>query len=105
MTLSPGTITRADVPDEHADHDDTGFVGLGARVRFSRGGYLVGEYSPRISGYDPNKAAWGAAIEMRTGGHTMQLNFTNTFGTTLGQIARGGSPHDVYLGFNITRKF
>jgi hypothetical protein len=93
------------VVDEHANHDDTGFVGLGARVRFSRGGYLVGEYTPRISGYDPNKAAWGLAIEKRTGGHTLQLNFTNTFGTTLGQIARGGSPHDVYLGFNITRKF
>ena len=32
----------------------------------------------------------------------LQLNFTNNFGTTPGQIARGGSPHDVYLGFNIT---
>jgi hypothetical protein len=93
------------VVDEHAGHDDTGYVGLGARVRFSRGGYLVGEYTPRISGYDPNKAAWGLGIEKRTGGHTLQLNITNVFGTTLGQIARGGSPHDVYLGFNITRKF
>jgi hypothetical protein len=91
--------------DEHATHDDTGFVGVGARLRFSPGGYFVGEYTPRISGYDPNKAAWGVAIEKRTGGHTLQLNFTNAFGTTLGQIARGGNPHDVYLGFNITRKF
>ena len=91
--------------DEHANHDDTGYVGLGARIRFSRTGYLVGEYSPRISGYDPNKAAWGVAIEKHTGGHTLQLNFTNAFGTTLGQLARGGSVHDVYLGFNITRKF
>jgi uncharacterized beta barrel domain-containing protein DUF5777 len=91
--------------DEHSNHDDTGFVGVGARLRFSPSGYLVGEYTPRISGYDPNKAAWGVAIEKRTGGHTLQLNFTNAFGTTLGQIARGGSPHDVYLGFNITRKF
>jgi len=91
--------------DEHANHDDTGFVGLGARVRFSPGGYFVAEYTPRISGYDPNNAEWGLAIEKRTGGHTLQLNFTNSFGTTLGQIARGGSPHDVYLGFNITRKF
>jgi hypothetical protein len=35
----------------------------------------------------------------------MQLNFTNSFGTTFGQLARGGSEHDIYLGFNITRKF
>jgi hypothetical protein len=29
----------------------------------------------------------------------------HSFVTTLGQLARGGSPHDVYLGFNITRRF
>ena len=105
VDIVPGHDHDEGVADEHAGHDDTAFVGLGARVRFSPGGYLVGEYTPRISGYDPNKAAWGLAIEKRTGGHTLQLNFTNIFGTTLGQIARGGSPHDVYLGFNITRKF
>ena len=35
----------------------------------------------------------------------MQLNFTNAFGTTFGQIARGGSTHDIYLGFNLVRRF
>jgi hypothetical protein len=91
--------------DEHAHHSDTWLTGIGARVRFCKTGYLVGEYTPRIAGYDPNNGVWGVAIEKRTGGHTLQLNFTNSFGTTLGQLARGGSPHDVYLGFNITRKF
>jgi hypothetical protein len=67
--------------------------------------YVTGEYSPRLSGYRPNKGTWGAAIEKRAGGHTFQMNFTNSFGTTFGQIARGGNPHDVYLGFNLTRKF
>ena len=38
-------------------------------------------------------------------GHTLQLNLTNSFGTTFGQLARGGSPHDIYLGFNVTRRF
>ena len=95
----PGTI------DEHAGHSDTWFAGLGTRVRFTRTGYLVAEYTPRLAGYDPNSAVWGFAVEKRTGGHVLQLNLTNSFGTTLGQIARGGSPHDVYLGFNITRKF
>lgn len=87
------------------EHADTWFAGLGARLRFSSGGYLVGEYSPRIAGYNPNRPVWGVGIEKRTGGHTLQLNVTNSFGTTPGQIARGGSPHDVYFGFNITRKF
>jgi hypothetical protein len=94
-----------DLPDEHANHSDTWFTGLGTRVRFSRSGYVVAEFTPRIAGYDPNKGVWGFGVEKRTGGHTLQLNITNSFGTTLGQIARGGSPHDVYLGFNITRKF
>jgi hypothetical protein len=93
------------VIDEHAEHHDTWFTGIGARVRFCQTGYIVGEYTPRLAGYDPDNGVWGFAIEKRTGGHTLQLNITNSFGTTLGQIARGGSPHDVYLGFNITRKF
>lgn len=93
------------VPDEHANHHDTWFTGIGTRVRFCQTGYVVAEFTPRLAGYDPDKGVWGFAIEKRTGGHTLQLNITNSFGTTLGQIARGGSPHDVYLGFNITRKF
>jgi len=91
--------------DEHANHQDTWFAGFGGRLRFSGTGYITGEYTPRLHGYDPNSAEWGVAVEKRTGGHTLQLNFTNSFGTTLGQLARGGSPHDVYLGFNITRRF
>ena len=91
--------------DEHANHDDTWFAGIGGRLRFSHTGYITGEYTPRLHGYDPNRGEWGVAIEKRTEGHTLQLNFTNSFGTTLGQLARGGSPHDIYLGFNITRRF
>jgi hypothetical protein len=40
------------------------------------------------------------------GGHTFQLNFSDGFGTTMGQLARGGTDSDNwYLGFNISRKF
>jgi hypothetical protein len=91
--------------DIHSHHHDTWLAGFGGRLRFSGTGYVTGEYTPRLHGYDPNAAEWGVAIEKRTGGHTLQLNFTNSFGTTFGQLARGGSPHDVYLGFNITRRF
>jgi hypothetical protein len=91
--------------DVHAHHHDTWFAGLGGRVRFSESGYITGEYTPRLHGYDPNAAEWGVGVEKRTHGHTLQLNLTNSFGTTFGQLARGGSPHDIYLGFNITRRF
>jgi hypothetical protein len=91
--------------DEHADHNHTAFIGLGGRARIRPALYLTGEFTPRIAGHDPGRGTWGAAVEMRTGGHSFQINFTNSFGTTFGQLARGGSEHDVYLGFNITRKF
>jgi hypothetical protein len=43
---------------------------------------------------------------MRAGGHSFQINFSNGFGTTMAQMARGGyTKDDWYLGFNITRKF
>jgi hypothetical protein len=93
--------------DEHAGHEHTAFIGLGGRGRLRPTVFITGEISPRLAGHDPGRAAWSVAIEKMTkgGGHTLQLNFSNTFGTTFGQIARGGSEHDVYLGFNITRKF
>jgi len=91
--------------DEHSRHEHTLFMGLGARVRFRPTAYVVGEYSPRLAGHDPGRGVWGVAIEKATRGHTFQVNFTNAFGTSLGQVARGGSDHDVYLGFNITRRF
>jgi Membrane bound beta barrel domain (DUF5777) len=91
--------------DEHAAHEHTFFVGLGGRLLLGAGTYVAGEYSPRVAGHDPGRGTWGVALEKKTGGHTFQVNFTNSFGTTFGQLARGGSEHDVYLGFNITRLF
>ena len=93
--------------DEHSHHEHTAFFGLGARARLRPSVFVTGEFTPRIAGHDPGRGTWGVSIEKLTrgGGHTLQLNFTNSFGTTFGQLARGGSDHDIYLGFNITRKF
>jgi hypothetical protein len=84
---------------------DTFFVGVGARLRVSSSVYLVGEVAPRAAGFRPGKPAYGFAIEKRAGGHLFQLNFNNGQGTTFGQLARGGSPDSLYLGFNLARKF
>lgn len=93
--------------DEHSEHEHTAFLGLGTRVRLRPSVFVTGEYTPRLAGHDPGRGVWGVSVEKLTrgGGHTLQLNLTNSFGTTFGQLARGGSTHDVYLGFNITRKF
>jgi hypothetical protein len=84
---------------------DTFFVSLGGRVRVGLTTYLVAEVSPRLAGYAPAKPEYGFGIEKRVGGHVFQLNFTNTFSTTFAQVARGGFPDTLYLGFNLGRKF
>ena len=100
----PGSGEEA---DEHADHEHTMFLGFGGRARVRPTVFVTAEFTPRLAGHDPGRGVWGVSIEKLTrgGGHTLQLNLTNSFGTTFGQLARGGSDHDIYLGFNITRKF
>ena len=94
----------------HTLHADTGnrntfFVGLGARARIRSKVYVVGEVSPRISGYAPGQAEFAFGIERRSGGHMFLLTFTNSVSSTFGQVARGGFPDTIYMGFNLGRKF
>jgi hypothetical protein len=93
------------LPDALADDNDTFLLAVGARIRIRPTVYLVGEVIPRV-GFDPGVHHGTFGIEKRAGGHTFQLNFSNGFGTTMGQLARGGTgSEDWYLGFNISRKF
>jgi hypothetical protein len=84
---------------------NTFYVGIGGRARVTSAMYLVGELSPRAAGYAPDVTEYGFGLETRVGGHVFALTFTNTFGTTDAQIARGGTSHALYLGFNLARKF
>lgn len=96
------------LPKELVDDNNTVIMGVGARVRIRPTVYLLFEAAPRLTGYAPegNVDHLSFAIEKRSGGHNFQLNFSNGFGTTLADIARGsGSNDDWYLGFNISRKF
>jgi hypothetical protein len=94
------------LPEELADDNSTFLIGLGARVRIRPTVYVLFETAPRVTGYDPDVNHVSFGVEKRAGGHTFQLNFSNGFGTTMGQIARGGTSNDDwYLGFNISRKF
>jgi hypothetical protein len=103
-----GTASEADDPDANItgiNSHDTAYIGLGMRARVRETVSLVAEVSPRLAGYRPDRAAWNVGIEKLTRGHVLQLNFGNSFDTTPGMVARGGSPHDVYMGFNLSRKF
>ena len=84
---------------------DTFMLGGGARVQVRPTVYLVGDVSPRLAGYAPGPPVFGFGIEKRAGWHMFQLNFSNSTSTTFGQLARGGFPTTIYLGFNLGRKF
>ena len=84
---------------------NTLYLGLGTRIRIVPSLYIVVEGSPRLSGYTPGDAEFAFALEKRVGAHTFSLTFANTSATTYGQLARGGNPESLHLGFNLARKF
>lgn len=95
---------QANAVESH-EHRDTTYVGAGGRVRFTGSAYVAGEVAFRASGYAPDEPAYGVSLEKRVGSHMFSLTFTNTFGTTFAQVARGGAANTLFLGFNLGRKF
>src|SRR3954451_11559526 len=90
----------------NSSDNNTMMVGLGGRIRIRPTVYLVGEVTPRLGGYDPGVDQGSFGIEVRSGGHLFQINFSDGIGSTLGQLARGGVNSDSwFIGFNISRKF
>jgi hypothetical protein len=93
-------------PSELVDDNDTAIIGLAARLRVLKTVYVTVEGAPRIAGYSPGDALLSFGVEKRAGGHSFALIFANGFGTTMAQVARGGTDFsDWYIGFNIARKF
>jgi hypothetical protein len=125
--LQPAFVARANVLStagclEHLQHghdlpachdattvgieSNTFLVGLSSRVRIRPTVYLAGSWTPRASGFRPGVALATFGIEKRAGGHTFQLNFSNSIGSTMAQTARGATnSSDWFMGFNISRKF
>src|SRR5262249_40974391 len=85
---------------------DPGAIGLGGSLRVLPKLFVLAEISPRIGGFVIGDPEFGFGVSTRVGGHVFDLTFTNTTqGTTFAQIARGGFPKSLYLGFNLARKF
>lgn len=108
----PALVAGLDGPDDFDDRDDESstalVVGAGIRFRFSENGALLLEATPRLNAPETTpgfRHPVSVGLERTMGGHAFQLNVSNSFGTTLGQAARGGAPGGWYVGFNIARKF
>ena len=84
---------------------NTTMIGLGGSVRVRPSIYAIAEVTPRMSGYVIGDAEYGFGVSARVGGHVFDLTFTNGPGTTFAQVARGGIPNSLFLGFNLARKF
>ena len=93
------------LPTGVGDKRNTFYVGIGARVKIVPALFLVGEVSPRVAGYKQGDPELAFSLEKRVGGHVFSLVVANTEGTTYGQLARGGNPQTLYIGFNLARKF
>jgi mono/diheme cytochrome c family protein len=87
--------------------ESTFAAGLGGRLVLSENVSLVGEFIPVFSGYSLDASTWGAALEVKKGGHVFHLFVNDSYGLTPSQYLPGGdlelSKGDVRLGFNIYR--
>jgi hypothetical protein len=107
----PAVVARLPVGfEEGAETDTAVVVGLAARIRFTENGALLAEFTPRLNAPDDDERPFrhpvSFGLEKKMGGHAFQLNVSNTFANTLGQLARGGvSGGGWHIGFNISRKF
>lgn len=114
LYIIPAWVGDTNLEDLPGEDESTFVVGLGGRLRLGDASALVVEAAPRVAGFEHAGTLWTFGLERRVGGHGFQINFSNSIGTTLGQVARGGgalrrvpttSGDPWYIGFNISRKF
>ncbi len=84
-------------------------LGLAGKIALSRRVGLTGEYYYRFGNNNQGYNSLGLGIEIETGGHVFQLQFTNSIEmtpsgfipSTTGEFFRG----DIHFGFNVSRSF
>jgi hypothetical protein len=110
LQLMP-TFNHRNLVDELNDYHDTYAVGIGGRLKVTRGIALTTEYYYRINVHPDNTMynPVGFGIDIETGGHVFQLVMTNSRGLTerawLTETTGNFWAGDISLGFNITRTF
>jgi len=105
ITHDHDSDVNAPLPELAPVRRDTAYVGFGGRTRLGVSTYVAAEIAVRVNGYAPDRDAYGVSLEKRVGAHMFSVTFTNTFGTTFAQVARGGAANNLFLGFNLGRKF
>lgn len=111
LQLTPGVVHRNLVATP-AEHNDLMNLGVGGRVKVSKRVALTGEYFYVLPDQGPRenfRNSLAVGVDIQTGGHVFQLQFTNSTGMferafiteTIGDFFQG----DIHFGFNISRVF
>ncbi len=93
------------------DNNDIFAIGAASRIKLNSRFALTGEYFYLLPGYtaDLRKNSLSLGVEIETGGHVFQLQFTNSQGMTenyfIGDTQGTWANGDIYFGFNISRVF
>lgn len=110
LQLMPTMVHRNLVETRDAQNDVYA-IGVGGRMRLSKGVTLNFEYFYQLPGHNAtnyqNSLSFGFDIE--TGGHVFQLMFTNSLGMTenlyVAQTTGDWQAGDIHFGFNLGRVF
>ncbi|MBN3518728.1 hypothetical protein JYB62_01835 [Algoriphagus lutimaris] len=108
IQFMPSYVHRNLVPTAQ-EGNDLFALGMAAKVSLSKRVGLTGEYYYRFGSDLPGYNSLGLGIEIETGGHVFQLQFTNSnemtpsgfIPSTTGNFFDG----DIHFGFNISRSF
>jgi hypothetical protein len=108
LQLMPSYVHRNLVATAN-ESNDLFALGLAGKVSLSRRVGLTGEYYYRFGDNLPGYNSLGLGIEIETGGHVFQLQFTNSnemtpsgfIPSTTGDFFDG----DIHFGFNVSRSF
>ena len=100
FNLAPGTSPN-----------DLYSIGAGGRVKISKRVSINAEYYYQLPGFkwDDTYNSFAIGVDIETGGHVFQLQFTNSTGMTeptfINQTTGDFWSGDVHFGFNISRVF
>lgn len=108
IQFMPTYVHRNLVPAENEGNDLLA-LGMAGKVSLSKRVGITGEYYYRFGSDLPGYNSLGLGIEIETGGHVFQLQFTNSnemtpsgfIPSTTGNFFDG----DIHFGFNISRSF
>lgn len=108
LQLMPSYVHRNLVPTA-SESNDLFALGFAGKIALSKRVGLTGEYYYRFGNDLPGYNSLGLGIEIETGGHVFQLQFTNSnemtpsgfIPSTTGDFFDG----DIHFGFNVSRSF